>query len=66
MNKMASHIRGHSTKLKKIRWLNNIKDYSFPLQSMTVWNGLEEETEAKNLMKLEKTTDKYRYSGRTT
>ena len=45
----AAYTRGHKKKLKKGRYLNNTKKYSFPHRSIDTWNSLKEVIEVNSM-----------------
>ena len=60
------HTRGHMKKLKKSQCLGDIKKYSFPHQTLQIWNNLKEEVvAAKSVHKFKEKLDKFGHGDRT-
>ena len=58
--------RGHKWKLKKERCIRDIRKYSFPQRTITIWNGLEEDiVNATRVHCFKARLDKVRYQGGT-
>ena len=58
--------RGHKWKLKKERCIRDIRKYSFPQRTITIWNGLEENiVNATRVHCFKARLDKVRYQGGT-